>query len=267
MKCTSRIGNTQAVGYQVCLRPMYGQAIWGEETKNCHVDNASGDAEIAAFAEAAQGLLVASEGMTMTTVIALSIVASIVGVFALIRGRRKLVAASGAVLVFAAIAALVWTRPSTARFEQQHDAIGHVCSQAATQFEIFELRHRGDDPLMPPPPSWSADLRTGSISSRWSRSSSRSASRIRSAGVSRTCCRIPMTKRRPKRTASSARFVRTQHVGHLRRDLDDQRVAMIRKTVGNVAGYGTGAEIATETVNRDGREDRRRRSRTHRTGA
>jgi hypothetical protein len=96
--------------------------------------------------------------MTMTTLIALSIVASIVGVFALIRGRRKIIAASGATLVFAAIAVLVWTRPSMARLAHQHDAIASVCSRAATQFEIFELRHRGDDPLMPPPPPWSAEL-------------------------------------------------------------------------------------------------------------
>jgi hypothetical protein len=32
------------------------QLIWGEETKNCHVDHASENAEIAAFAEGAQGL-------------------------------------------------------------------------------------------------------------------------------------------------------------------------------------------------------------------
>lgn len=94
----------------------------------------------------------------MTTVIALSIVASVIGVFALVRSQRKIIATIGALLVFAAITALVWTRPSTAPFERQHDAIASVCSRAATQFEIFELLHRTDDPEMPPPPPWSVDL-------------------------------------------------------------------------------------------------------------
>ena len=55
----------------------------------------------------------------MSHIVVISVVAAAIGLCAAIRGPQRYVVVGGAILVCIAIAALVWSRPSTAKFEQQ----------------------------------------------------------------------------------------------------------------------------------------------------
>jgi hypothetical protein len=73
----------------------------------------------------------------MTRIVIISSAVACVGLFAAARGRSKAIVVVGATLVCLAIAALIWTRPSTARAEQQDVAISHVCGEVRSHLNLF----------------------------------------------------------------------------------------------------------------------------------
>jgi hypothetical protein len=60
-----------------------------------------------------------------------------VGLFAAARGRSQTIVVVGATLVCIAIAALIWTRPSTERLEHQEAAITNVCREVRSHLRSF----------------------------------------------------------------------------------------------------------------------------------
>jgi hypothetical protein len=73
----------------------------------------------------------------MTRIVIISGAVACVGLFAAARGRNKTIVVVGAALVCLAIAALIWTRPSTEREEQLDVAITNVCREVRSHLKSF----------------------------------------------------------------------------------------------------------------------------------
>jgi hypothetical protein len=73
----------------------------------------------------------------MPPIVIITCAVACVGLLAALRGRNKAIVVVGAALVCLAIAALIWTRPSTERAEQQDAAITNVCREVRSHLRSF----------------------------------------------------------------------------------------------------------------------------------
>lgn len=80
----------------------------------------------------------------MSDIVVLSIAASAIGLFTIVRSHRRVLSAAGILLVCAGIAALVLSRPSRSRGEDALRNVAAICHDVGRDLERFRLHQENE---------------------------------------------------------------------------------------------------------------------------